>query len=75
MVEKPIITRVEVRVECPSAEERQRLRDARPKQLRNDPMPTDPVERSGRSQAQLGKYEAPGGYADQVEAALDRCQK
>lgn len=74
-VEKPVITYVEKRIECPSKEERDRLRNARPKPLRDQAMPTDPVERSGQVNAQLGEYEATGGYADQVEAALDRCQK
>lgn len=73
-VEKPVITYVEKRVECPSAEERARLKALRPDALRNQPMPTDVVERNAKAQAQLGRYEAEGAYADQVDAALDRCQ-
>lgn len=73
-VEKPVITYVEKRVECPSAEERARLKALRPDPLRNQPMPTDVVERNAKTQAQLGRYEAEGAYADQVDAALDRCQ-
>jgi hypothetical protein len=75
VVEKPVIQYVEKRVECPSAEEREKLRQARPKPLRDTPMPDSVVERNGKTEAQLGKYEATGGYADQVDAALDRCQQ
>lgn len=73
-VEKPVPVYVEKRVECPSKEERARLKAARPTPLREQPKPSDPVERSAKANAQLGKYEAEGGYADQVDAALDRCQ-
>jgi hypothetical protein len=73
--EKPIITYVDRPVQCPSPEERERLRKLKPTPLRDQKMPTDPVARNAQSQAQLGLYEAPGGYADQVEAALNRCQK
>lgn len=75
VVEKPVITYVEKPIECPSAEERERLRQLRPAPLREQSMPADVVERLGKLLAQLGIYEAQGGYADQVEAALDRCQK
>jgi hypothetical protein len=75
IVEKPVITYVEKRVECPSVAERARLKSIRPQPLREQPMPTDPVARNGKGEAQLGKYEATGGYADQVDAALDRCQQ
>jgi len=74
IVEKPVIQYVEKRVECPSKEERARLKALRPKPLRDTPMPPTAVERNARSQAQLGLYEAPGGWADQVDSALDRCQ-
>lgn len=74
-VEKPVITHVEVPAPCPTAEERERLRTLRPVALRNQPMPTTVGERTAKALAQLGKYEAEGGYADQVDAALDRCQR
>lgn len=74
VVEKPVITYVEKRVECPSAAERARLQALRPDPLRNQTMPATGVERSAKAQAQLGIYEAEGGYADQVDAALNRCQ-
>lgn len=74
-VEKPVITYVKTPIECPSKEERARLRTLRPAPLRTQPMPPTVVERNAKAQAQLGLYEAEGGYADQVDAALDRCQK
>lgn len=74
-VEKPVIQKVEVPAVCPSKEERERLRKLKPTPLRDQQMPTSAVERNAQAQAQLGRYEAPGAYADQVEAALDRCQK
>lgn len=74
-VEKPVVTRVEIPVACPSPEERERLRTLRPAPLRTEPMPDTAVERNAKTVAQLGKYEAEGGYADQVDAALDRCQR
>lgn len=74
IVEKPVITYVDHPVQCPSPAERERLRALRPAPLRTTPMPDTVVERNAKTQAQLGKYEAEGGYADQVDAALDRCQ-
>lgn len=74
-IEKPVITYVEVKVACPPKEERERLQALRPAPLRESPMPDTVVERNGKSDAQLGLYEAEGGYADQVDAALDRCQQ
>lgn len=74
IVEKPVITYVEKPVACPSKEEYERLKALRPQPLRNQPMPETAVERSAKAQAQLGKYEAEGGWADQVDSALTRCQ-
>ena len=71
--ERPVITQVQVPVQCPNAAERERLRRLRPTPLREQPMPPTAVERNARSQAQLGRYEAPGGWGDQVDAALNRC--
>lgn len=74
VIEKPVITYVEKRVECPSPAERARLKAERPVALRNQPMPDNAAERVAKSDAQLGKYEAEGAWADQVDTALDRCQ-
>lgn len=73
-IEKPVIQRVEVPAPCPVATERERLRTLRPVPLREQTMPATAVERTAQAIAQLGKYEAEGGYADQIDTALDRCQ-
>lgn len=65
---------VPVRVQCPDAETYRALKESRPAPLRAQPMPGSTEERVGRSLAQLGRYEAEGAWADQVSAALDRCQ-
>lgn len=59
---------------CPEKAVGDKLITARPTPLRNQPKPSDASVRSAQSQAQLGKYEAEGGWADQVVAALTRCQ-
>jgi len=58
---------------CPTSAEIRRLRAARPKPLRTQPMPASPAERVARTSAQLGQYEARGAWADQVEDAFARC--
>ncbi len=69
------IERVPVRAPCPDPTERKRLADLRPKPLRDQPMPATADERVAKQAAQLGRYEAKGAWGDQVDAALDRCQK
>lgn len=59
---------------CPDTGTYNRLKSGRPTALRNQARPKTGVERSARTQAQLGLYEREGGWADQVSAALDRCQ-
>jgi hypothetical protein len=66
--------RVPVRVDCPDATAYQGLKESRPVPLRTLPMPETPEERVAKSQAQLGRYEAEGGWADRVTVVLDRCQ-
>lgn len=73
--EVPVITYVPTPIACPTPVERARLKALRPVPLRNSPMPPTAVERNAKAQAQLGQYEAEGGYADQVDTVLDRCQK
>lgn len=65
---------VEVPAPCPALVVAQSLLDDRPVPLRLQPKPDDATVRSAKSQAQLGKYEAEGGWADRVVAALKRCQ-
>lgn len=72
---KTQIVEVSVRAPCPDPAERDRLRQLRPQRLADQPMPTTARERVAKTSAQLGRYEAPGGYADQVDAVLDRCQR
>lgn len=72
---KTQVVEVAVRAPCPDPAERERLRKLRPAPLAGQPMPATPRERVSKSIAQLGRYEATGGWADQVDAALDRCQK
>lgn len=69
------IEKVPVRAKCPDAGTYNGLVAARPKPLREQPMPATPDERVAKTVAQLGRYEASGGWADRVSAALDRCQE
>ena len=72
---KTQVVEVPVRAPCPDPAERNRLRKLRPVPLAEQPMPPTARERVGKMSAQLGRYEAPGGWADQIDAALDRCQQ
>lgn len=69
------IERVPVPAPCPDRPTYEALKKDRPKPLRDQPMPASPEERVAKTAAQLGRYEARGGWADRVEAALDRCQQ
>lgn len=60
---------------CPEKATGDILIASRPYPLRNTPRPSDASVRSAQSQAQLGKYEAEGGWADKVVAALQSCQQ
>lgn len=78
---KPPIVRTEiktvtvtVRANCPDAGTYQAIKAGRPVPLRSQPMPATAEERVAKTQAQLGRYEAEGGWADTVTSALDRCQ-
>ena len=66
---------VVVRAPCPDPVERERLRKARPEPLRGTTAPESARERVAKAVAQLLRYEGVGGWADQVSAALDRCQQ
>lgn len=65
---------VAVRAPCPDRPTYDDLKAGRPVPLRTQPMPPSPEQRVAQSQAQLGRYEAEGAWADRVSAALDRCQ-
>lgn len=59
---------------CPDQATYAKLKASRPNPLRNQPRPSTGTERVARTSAQLGLYEGEGRWADQVSAALDRCQ-
>jgi len=59
---------------CPDRATYERLKASRPNPLRNQARPSSGAERVARTSAQLGMYEGEGRWADQVSAALDRCQ-
>lgn len=61
-------------VSCPSADVYRSLKADRPTPLARQAMPATAEERTAKTSAQLGRYEAKGGWGDRVEAALDRCQ-
>ncbi|TVV74042.1 hypothetical protein [Sphingomonas solaris] len=67
------IPHVEVR-RCPTVADIARLRESRPKPLRDQKMPATSSERVARTAAQLGQYEAQGQWADQVERAFRKCE-
>jgi hypothetical protein len=58
---------------CPGRAEIARLREARPKPLREQKMPATTSERVAKIAAQLGLYEAEGQWADQVERMFRKC--
>ncbi len=66
---------IPVRAACPAPAEYAKLKAGRPVPLIQTPEPATAQERSDKQFAQLGRYEAPGGWADKVSAALDRCQQ
>jgi hypothetical protein len=69
------IEKVPVRAPCPDKKTYDDLKSSRPTPLRAQPMPATPDVRVAKTAAQLGRYEAPGGWGDRAVAALDRCQQ
>lgn len=69
------VEKVPVRARCPDAKTYADLKKDRPRPLRDQPMPGSAEERVARTAAQLGRFEAKGGWADRAEAVLDRCQE
>lgn len=67
------IERVPVPTPCPDDKTYDGLVADQPVPLRNQAMPGSADERVARTAAQLGRYEARGGWADRARAALDRC--
>lgn len=71
---RTVIQKVPVRAACPDKATYDKLKATRPRPLRTQAMPATAEERSAKTAAQLGRFEAEGGWADRAEAALDRCQ-
>lgn len=63
-----------VRGPCPDEGTYKQLVANRPRPLRDQARPRSGVERNARIAAQLGLFEAAGGWADKVLAVLARCQ-
>lgn len=63
-----------VRGPCPDEATYARIVAQRPTPLRNQARPSTGVERNARTAAQLGLFEAAGGWADKVLSILSRCQ-
>ena len=59
---------------CPDAASYAKIKAGKPTPLRSQAKPRTGTERVARQSAQLGLYEAEGGWADKAMAALDRCQ-
>jgi hypothetical protein len=68
-----VVREVKVVELCPSQADIQKLRSTRPKPLRDQKMPGSAAERVARTSAQLGRYEARGQWADQVERLFAEC--
>lgn len=64
---------VPVRVSCPDDSTYAEIMAQRPVPLRQQEMPTTAEQRVAVSQAQLGRYEAEGAWADQASAVIHRC--
>ncbi len=69
------VEKVPVPARCPDRASYEALKKDRPRPLRERAMPASPEERVAQTAAQLGRFEAKGGWADRAEAILDRCQE
>lgn len=70
---RTVVQKVPVRARCPEPSVYDALKATRPRPLRSQEMPATAQERTAATAAQLGRYEAPGGWGDRAVAALDRC--
>lgn len=66
---------VTTRGPCPEPGVYDSIKSSRPPALRTQRKPATPAERVARTSAQLGLYEAEGGWGDKAMAALSRCQQ
>lgn len=74
-VEKKYVTvHVPVRAPCPDDAAYETVKAALPTPLREQERPATEEARHAAERAQLGRYEAPGGFADQAMAVIDDCR-
>lgn len=74
VTEKEYVTvEVPVRAPCPDDDTLAKLREALPVPLRNQPQPADMDARRAIERSQLGRYEAPGAFADQAMTVVESC--
>lgn len=64
---------VAVRAPCPDDSTLAGLREALPVPLRDQVPPAGAEERRAVERQQLGRYEAPGAFADQAMAIVESC--
>jgi hypothetical protein len=66
---------VPVNAPCPDEETYAKVREARPKPLREQGItqPVTPQAEVAVLRPQLGRYEAPGAFADQAMAVIESC--
>lgn len=64
---------VPVPAPCPQDEVFNALAASKPSKLASQPMPATAQERTDKALAQLGRYEADGGWADKAWAVISRC--
>lgn len=58
---------------CPDDETYAKVMATKPVPLREQQRPATEAEQRAAERAQLGRYEAPGGYADQSSTVLKSC--
>ena len=75
VTEKEFVTvEVAVRAPCPDDETLATLREALPVPLRDQEQPADAEARRAVERRQLGRYEAPGAFADKAMAVVTSCK-
>lgn len=74
VTEKEYVTvEVAVRAPCPDDETLAKLRGTLPVPLRDQAPPADMEQRQKIERQQLGRYEAPGAFADQAMVIVENC--
>lgn len=74
VIEKEYVrVNVPVPAPCPDDETYDAVMAARPTPLHEQERPATEDERIAAERRQLGRYEAPGGFADQAVAVIESC--